>query len=144
MSLVQVVCRDVAYDLIPVMQRRSLHARLAGVLASTALRVPVPPSTIAYHWAQSCKSLAHGLADVEELPRVLKVHETLKSKSQPHSWASNVIFLNISRLVEIKSYNPCIEDMAEFAGCAAVRACMPQQRQLLTSSDASRHSACPI
>ena len=73
MPSLQVVCRDVAYNLVPVLQRRSLHARLAEVLSAAAESSQVPASTVAYHWAQSCKSLSRGLADIEELPQVLKV-----------------------------------------------------------------------
>lgn len=73
MNAVQVVCRDVAYDLIPVMQRRSLHAKLAEVLAAAPATSAVPPATVAYHWAQACKSLSSSMADFDETPKILKV-----------------------------------------------------------------------
>lgn len=66
------VSRDVVYELIPVMQRRTLHARLAEVLSGAALSSGVPAATVAYHWAQSCKSTRGGV-NIAELPRVLKV-----------------------------------------------------------------------
>lgn len=68
----QVVARDVAYELVPFMQRRNLHARLAEALASTLGNPVVPPATVAYHWAQSCRLPAGGGVDPAELPRVLK------------------------------------------------------------------------
>ena len=68
----QVVSRDVAYDLIPVIQRRNLHARLAEVLSGISLSSGVPATTVAYHWAQSCRSSSNVLI-IAEFPRVIKV-----------------------------------------------------------------------
>ena len=62
-----------AYDLIPFMQRRNLHARLAEVLSEAPSHSGVPATTVAYHWAHSCKSSSSGLVEIAELPRVLKV-----------------------------------------------------------------------
>ena len=70
---VQVLARDVAYDLIPFMQRRNLHARLAEVLSAALPISPVPATTIAYHWAHSSKASNNGDFDYAELPRILKV-----------------------------------------------------------------------
>jgi hypothetical protein len=60
----QVLARDVAYELIPFSQRRSLHAKLAAVLeacrsgsAPISGCVAVPPTTIGYHWQQSCATV---------------------------------------------------------------------------------------
>ena len=50
----QVLARDVAYELIPFSQRRSLHAKLAQALENDASADLVPPSTVAYHWTHSC------------------------------------------------------------------------------------------
>lgn len=52
--MTQVLARDVAYELIPFSQRRSLHAKLAQALENDASSDLVPPSTVAYHWAHSC------------------------------------------------------------------------------------------
>ena len=50
----QVLARDVAYELIPFSQRRSLHAQLAKALEDDISADLVPPSTVAYHWTHSC------------------------------------------------------------------------------------------
>lgn len=55
MSTVQVLARDVAYDLIPFAQRRGLHARLAEALESTLPRAAA--ATIAFHYSKSCHSV---------------------------------------------------------------------------------------
>ena len=68
------VCRDVAYDLIPVMQRRNLHAKLADFLAGAAATCTVAAATVAYHWAQSCKAPSSSTADADDVPRILKVY----------------------------------------------------------------------
>ncbi len=52
--MTQVLARDVAYELIPFSQRRSLHAKLAQALENDASADLVPPSTVAYHWTHSC------------------------------------------------------------------------------------------
>lgn len=52
----QVLARDVAYELIPFSQRRSLHAQLAKALEDDISADLVPPSTVAYHWTHSCAS----------------------------------------------------------------------------------------
>ena len=67
--------RDVAYELIPFSQRRSMHAKLAAALedvrraAAAAAEGPpaVPATAIAYHWQQSCASV-----EVAEWRRALK------------------------------------------------------------------------
>lgn len=48
---VQVLARDVAYDLIPFAQRRGLHARLAEALETTLPRASA--TTIAFHYSKS-------------------------------------------------------------------------------------------
>jgi len=53
-SCVQVLARDVAYELIPFSQRRSLHVQLAKALESDVSIYQVPPSIVAYHWTHSC------------------------------------------------------------------------------------------
>ena len=68
---VQVVARDVAYELIPFMQRRHLHAKLAEALAKSGDTVPA--ATVAYHWAQSCKASNGKGLDPGESPRLLQV-----------------------------------------------------------------------
>ena len=54
------LARDVAYELIPFSQRRSLHGKLAEALGSSAGPDLVPPSTVAYHWTQSCAGAEAG------------------------------------------------------------------------------------
>ena len=51
----QVLARDVAYDLIPFAQRRSLHARLAEALEITLPRASA--TTIAFHYSKSCHAV---------------------------------------------------------------------------------------
>lgn len=53
--LLQVLARDVAYDLIPFAQRRGLHARLAEALETCLPRAA--PATIAFHYSKSCLSV---------------------------------------------------------------------------------------
>ena len=53
-SDVQVLARDVAYELIPFSQRRSLHAQLARALEDDVSAGLVPPGIVAYHWTHSC------------------------------------------------------------------------------------------
>ena len=48
------LARDVAYELIPFSQRRSLHAQLAKALEDDISAYLMPPSTVAYHWTHSC------------------------------------------------------------------------------------------
>ena len=50
----QVLARDVAYELIPFSQRRSLHAQLARALEDDVSAGLVPPGIVAYHWTHSC------------------------------------------------------------------------------------------
>lgn len=52
---VQVLARDVAYDLIPFAQRRGLHARLAEALETTLPRASA--TTIAFHYSKSCHAV---------------------------------------------------------------------------------------
>ena len=54
LSAVQVLARDVAYELIPFSQRRSLHAQLARALEDDVSAGLVPPGIVAYHWTHSC------------------------------------------------------------------------------------------
>ena len=70
----QVLERDVAYELIPFSQRRSMHAKLAaaledvrGAAAAAEGSPPVPATAVAYHWEQSCASV-----EVAEWRRALK------------------------------------------------------------------------
>lgn len=51
----QVLARDVAYDLIPFAQRRGLHARLAEALETTLPRASA--TTIAFHFSKSCHAV---------------------------------------------------------------------------------------
>lgn len=51
----QVLARDVAYDLIPFAQRRGLHARLAEALETTLPRASA--TTIAFHYSKSCHAV---------------------------------------------------------------------------------------
>ena len=53
--LLQVLARDVAYDLIPFAQRRGLHARLADALETSLPRAS--PTTIAFHYSKSCHAV---------------------------------------------------------------------------------------
>lgn len=53
--MLQVLARDVAYDLIPFAQRRGLHARLAEALENTLPRAAA--ATIAFHYSKSCHSV---------------------------------------------------------------------------------------
>ena len=51
----QVLARDVAYDLIPFAQRRGLHARLAEALETSLPRASA--TTVAFHYSKSCHSV---------------------------------------------------------------------------------------
>ena len=99
----QVVARDVAYDLIPFMQRCNLHARLAEVLSEAQPHSGVPATTVAYHWAHSCKSSSSSLVDIAELPRVLKVPPPSSSPHPPHPPESpNPRLINVATLLHLK------------------------------------------
>lgn len=69
---VQVLARDVVYDLVPLGQRRDWHARLAQAMeryspsagqeddgggAPQKGESHLPPTTIAYHWSQACRGV---------------------------------------------------------------------------------------
>lgn len=54
LAAAQVLARDVAYELIPFSQRRSLHAQLAKALEDDVSADLVPPGIIAYHWTHAC------------------------------------------------------------------------------------------
>ena len=64
------VARDVAYELIPFMQRRQLHAKLAEVLGKDGSTVP--PTIVAYHWAQSCKASNNKDLDPSQAARIMQ------------------------------------------------------------------------
>lgn len=66
----QVLARDVVFDMIPITQRRDWHGRLAAAMERLAPDLPLPPSTIAYHWLESCAGL-----EVAQWPRALKAME---------------------------------------------------------------------
>ena len=70
----QALERDVAYELIPSLQRRNMHAKLAAALekvraaaVATGTR-PIPATAVAYHWQRSCASV-----EIAEWRRTLKV-----------------------------------------------------------------------
>lgn len=56
LPLVQLLARDVAYELVPFLQRRTLHAKLAECLEARSDIRPIPASTLAYHWTRSCEN----------------------------------------------------------------------------------------
>ena len=70
----QVLARDVVFDTIPITQRREWHGRLARAMERLAPELPLPASTIAYHWSESCAGL-----EVAQWPRALKAMEYWES-----------------------------------------------------------------
>ena len=71
---VQALERDVAYELIPSLQRRNMHAKLAAALEEVRSAAvaegsrPMPATAVAYHWQRSCASV-----EIAEWRRTLKV-----------------------------------------------------------------------
>ena len=71
----QALERDVAYELIPYLQRRNMHAKLAAALEEARFAaiadgsLPVPATAGAHHWQKSCASV-----EIAEWRRTMKVH----------------------------------------------------------------------
>ena len=87
----QVLARDVAYELIPFSQRRSLHAQLARALEDDVSAGLVPPGIVAYHWTHSCAG-----AEATHWRRALHVCSSLKqspSSGGIRGLAANIYFV---------------------------------------------------
>lgn len=72
--MLQVLGKDVAYELLPYSMRRDLHAKLAQAYEEIKGSQKVAPSRIAFHYNRSC-------ATVE----VAEWHRTVKVGHFPHA-----------------------------------------------------------
>lgn len=66
--VLQVLGKDVAYELLPYSMRRDLHAKLAQAYEESKGSQKVAPSRIAFHYNRSCATV-----EVAEWHRTVKV-----------------------------------------------------------------------
>ncbi len=67
-GVLQVLGKDVAYELLPYSTRRDLHAKLAQAYEESKGSQKVAPSRIAFHYSRSCNTV-----EVAEWHRTVKV-----------------------------------------------------------------------
>ncbi|MCJ1422964.1 Adenylate cyclase type 10 [Sticta canariensis] len=136
MRALQVLARDVAYELIPTMQRRTMHARLAQVLetqVSGKMARLIPPSMIAYHYAQSCR--AGSALDMADLTRILSAIEWWEKAADDamHAGMDQAQALRFFQKTYFALHETCWSKF-ELAGKALLHMCM-QAEALATGSD---------